>query len=64
MKPVLIQTLMKSMRKRLPMPDPYTPGKPIRKDRSGTFVIITLVLLAITAFLCRGNNDRLPYFGR
>ena len=52
MKPVLIQTLMRKMRGRisnLPMPDAVE--VPTRRDRSGQFVLIFLVLVIIAVIL-------------
>ena len=49
MKPVLIQNLMRSMRKRINLPAPTSmPGEiPTRKDRSGQFVLIFVVLVVV-----------------
>jgi hypothetical protein len=51
MKPVLIQNLMRSMRKRIHLPAPSTNEIPTRKDRSGQFVLVLLVLAIIAMFL-------------
>ena len=51
MKPVLIQNLMRSMRKRIHLPAPSTDDVPKTKDRSGQFVLVLLVLAIIAMFL-------------
>ena len=51
MKPVLIQTLMRSMRRKINLPAPSTDDVPKTKDRSGQFVLILLVLVVIAMFL-------------
>ena len=52
MKPVLIQTLMRKMRKsvnNLPMPD--AKEIPTRRDGSGQFILVFLVLVIIAVIL-------------
>lgn len=52
MKPVLIQTLMRSMRKRISLPAPKSTSEiPTKRDRSGQFVLIFLVLVVLAMFL-------------
>ena len=51
MKPVLIQNLMRSMRKRIHLPAPSSYPGTVKRDRSGQFVLIFLVLVVIAMFL-------------
>ena len=49
MKPVIIQNLMRSMRKKVRLPMPTETEIPTRRDRSGQFVLIfgLLVIIAL-----------------
>ena len=47
MKPVLIQTLMRNMRNRIHLPAPTAESSPIKKDRSGQFVLAFAVLVIV-----------------
>lgn len=52
MKPVLIQTLVRSMRNRIRLPDaPSADDVPKRKDRAGSIIISVFVLVVILCFL-------------
>jgi hypothetical protein len=51
MKPVLIQNLMRNMRKRIHLPAPSSDPGPTKRDRSGQFVLIFLVLVIVAMFL-------------
>ena len=51
MKPVLIQNLMRSMRKKIHLPMPAQTDVPTRKDRSGQFVLVFAVLVVIAMLL-------------
>ena len=51
MKPVIIQTLMRSMKNRARLPAPPTDGQPVRKDRSGTFALVLGLLVIIALIL-------------
>ena len=51
MKPVIVQNLIRSMRKRIKLPETTPSEIPTRKDRSGQFMIIFAVLVIISMFL-------------
>ena len=52
MKPVLIQTLIKKMRGRISnLPMPNAVEIPTRRDKSGTFILVFLVLAVIATIL-------------
>ena len=51
MKPVLIQTLIRNMRKTARLPMPTVNDAPARKDKSGTFVMVFVVLVVIATII-------------
>lgn len=52
MKPVIIQNLMKKMRKRInDLPMPTANEIPTRRDRSGQFILIFIILAIIALIL-------------
>ena len=51
MKPVIIQTLIRNMRKNIKLPVPSTEEIPKRKDRSGQFLLVIGLLVIIALIL-------------
>jgi len=50
MKPVIVQNLIRNMRKNAKLPMPTINDAPSRKDKSGTFVIAAVVIVIIAVF--------------
>jgi hypothetical protein len=51
MKPVIVQNLIRSMRRRVKLPMPRPADEiPTRKDRSGQFVLIFALLVLLAVF--------------
>jgi hypothetical protein len=51
MKPVLIQNLIRNMRKTARLPMPAINDAPARKDKSGTFVMVFVILVLLLTFI-------------
>lgn len=52
MKPVIVQTLMRSMKKKVTLPAPPTTDvQPVRKDRAGTFMLVIGLLVIVALIL-------------